>query len=250
VSIYAVNGKEPVAAWIPSLDTAGNGTTTLTDLVGSSDGTLTNMDAATDWPSDTGAGGVRALDLDGSGDRVDVGQPISDYSEFTVGGWFKPTSSSGSKAVVAQRGNSTPGWYALMIRTGKWRFEAQSENGSKFNSPTISVSVGSWQHVVGVFTGTRVELYVNGARAGTGTAYSGAIPAPTVDAAIGSIRGGVSSSNYAGRVDDVRIFESGLDSSDIAYLYDSGTGRGIVASSGAPAQNAQNNNLRSIRMAP
>ena len=47
MTIYAVNGKEPVAAWIPSLDTAGNGTTTLTDLVGSNNGTLTNMDAAT-----------------------------------------------------------------------------------------------------------------------------------------------------------------------------------------------------------
>jgi len=233
MGIYAVNGKEPVAAWIPSLDTAGNGTTTLTDLVGSSDGTLTNMDAGTDWPADTGAGGVRALDLDGSGDRVDVGQPISDYSAFTVAGWFKPTSSRYTQFALAQRLNHTIGWYALMIRNGRWRFEVKSNNGSWFNSPIISVSLGSWQHVVGVFTGTRVELYVDGARAGTGTAYSGAIPAPTVDASIGSQRSGFSDvNNYVGRVDDVRIFESALDSSDVAYLYDSGTGRGIVASGG------------------
>ena len=58
MSLYAVNGKEPVAAWIPSLDTAGNGTTTLTDLVGSNNGTLTNMDAATD--SLTGAAVAQA----------------------------------------------------------------------------------------------------------------------------------------------------------------------------------------------
>ena len=69
MSLYAVNGKEQIAAWIPSLDTAGNGTTTLTDLVGSNDGTLTNMDAA-DWVADTDAGGVRALDFDGTNDRV------------------------------------------------------------------------------------------------------------------------------------------------------------------------------------
>jgi len=251
MSIYAVNGKEPVSVWIPSLDTSGNGTTTLTDLVGSNDGTLTNMDAATDWPADTGAGGVRALDLDGSNDRVDLGQPISDYSAFTISGWFKPTSTSTTQYVVAQRGSESLGWYELMIRSGSvWRFEVKNQSGGEFNSPTISVSFGSWQHVVGVFTGTRVELYVDGTRAGTGTAYSGAIPAPTADAAIGVIAGGGSGSEYAGRVDDVRIFEDGLDSSDIAYLHNSGTGRGIVAASGAPAVNAQHNNLRNIRMAP
>jgi len=250
MSIYAVNGKEPVAAWIPSLDTSGNGTTTLTDLAGSADGTLTNMDAGSDWVADTGAGGVRALDLDGSNDHVDIGQPISDYSVFTVAGWFKPSSSSGTRYVVAQRGSESLGWHELMIRSGIWIFEVRKAGSGVVYSPTISVSVDSWQHVVGVFTGSRVELYVDGTRAGTGTAYSGAIPAPTVAAAIGVIAGGGSGSEYAGRVDDVRIFEAELDSSDIAYLYNSGTGRGIVAASGAPAVNAQHNNLRNIRMAP
>ena len=40
--------------WCPSLDDAGNGTTTLTDLSGNGNhGTLTNMDPATDWVADT-----------------------------------------------------------------------------------------------------------------------------------------------------------------------------------------------------
>ena len=46
---------DEVGWWCPSLDDTGNGTVTLNDLSGSGDdGTLTNMDAATDWVSDTG----------------------------------------------------------------------------------------------------------------------------------------------------------------------------------------------------
>ena len=35
MTIYAVNGKEPVAAWIPSLDTAGGSGQTFHPLGGS-----------------------------------------------------------------------------------------------------------------------------------------------------------------------------------------------------------------------
>lgn len=95
MSIYAVNGKEPIAAWIPSLDTAGNGTTTLTDLVGSNHGTLTNMDAATDWVADTGAGGVRALDFDGVNDHVVFSPPaFSSTASFSL--WVKPATNFGT----------------------------------------------------------------------------------------------------------------------------------------------------------
>ena len=90
MSIFAVNGKVPVAVWCPSRDTLGNGTTTLTDLVGSSNGTLTNMDPATDWVSDTDAGGIRALDFDGSDDFVSLGNTTSLTSTaFSVSFWMR-----------------------------------------------------------------------------------------------------------------------------------------------------------------
>ena len=62
-----------LAWWCPSLDETGNGTTTLYDLVGSVNGTLTNMDASTDWVADTASGGVRCLDFDGTNDFIDYG---------------------------------------------------------------------------------------------------------------------------------------------------------------------------------
>jgi hypothetical protein len=56
-----------IAALCPSQDTTGDGTTTLTDFAGVGNGTLTDMDAATDWVTDDGK---RCLDFDGSNDHV------------------------------------------------------------------------------------------------------------------------------------------------------------------------------------
>ena len=89
----AVNGKTPVSAWVPSRDTAGNSTTTLTDLSsGENNGTLTNMAVpANNWVADTDAGGVRALEFDGSNDYVALGSgaALSITGEMAISCWYK-----------------------------------------------------------------------------------------------------------------------------------------------------------------
>jgi hypothetical protein len=81
----SVLGTAPVAAWCPSLDTAGNGTTTLTDLVGGSNGTLTNMVPASDWTDD--GSGLWSLDFDGSNDYVALSSGVALGTLHSVSEW-------------------------------------------------------------------------------------------------------------------------------------------------------------------
>ncbi len=247
MSVYAVNGKEPVAAWIPSLDTAGNGTTTLTDLVGSNDGTLTNMVAGSDWVADTDAGGVRALDFDGSNDKVVAPNFSVTGATATLSIWMKRRSAKALDGVLTNHNTSTVSDRLLSIFCQGTICVFNIGNGTATN--TISASIGSsWTHVVGVRNGATMQLWLNGVLAASRTdAFATDFPTLTQPWVLGQF---ANSWAFDGLLDAAYVFDPALDSSDIAYLYNSGTGRGIVASSGAPAQNAQHNNLRNIRMAP
>lgn len=214
----AVNGKMPIAAYIPSLDTFGNGTTTLTDLIGSNNGTLTNMDAASDWVADTDAGGVRALDFDGTNDYVSLTTPTV-TTAWSFCGWFyfRTLADADSQPIVLKCGGSVYFGVGVSARlhffsANIWRYFTSS-----------SVSTGQWCHI-GIVkqSDSLVEAFYNGTSVGTLAFNIGNLGSLSQ---IGSRDDAV---NYGidGRADDMRFFDSALDSSDFAYLYNIGNGRG------------------------
>ena len=238
MSIYAVNGKEPVAAWIPSLDTAGNGTTTLTDLTGNGyDGTLTNMDAATDWVADTDAGGVRALDFDGVNDRIVIPE-ITLAGDFTLAWWqYKRNTSLGlvfsdvsANFISSFQSNSATLMQARLDSTGVFA-----------TVPTQLVNV--WQHFAFVRAGVTGTFFVNSVAANSIAVSSGSTTWTTIAARAG----GTFPMNTL--LDHLLAFDEALGSTDITDLYASGFGRGITfGATGNPSGNL-NNTLRSTRYA-
>ena len=228
MSIYAVNGKEPIAAWIPSVDTSGNGTTTLTDLVGSNHGTLTNMDAATDWVADTEAGGVRALDFDGSNDLV-IGtagehQTVINSNVFSVSLWAYVRSFSSFPVLwTVQTGTTTDSALIECHNNGNILYVKTANNAIGFTGTrayTLSspLVVNTWFHVLFVKSaaGDSGDLYVNGVLQ---TSYTGTLQTAVISASyiviLASYYGAV---NLNGRVDDYRLFDAACDGADAAYL--------------------------------
>jgi hypothetical protein len=227
----AVNGKMPVAAWIPSLDTAGNGTTTLTDLTGNGyDGTLTNMDAATDWVADSDAGGVTALEFDGSNDVVFVPglEPVfAGATNVTISFWVKRT---GANNVVVGFGNhqSSGSRFDLLWSGGRVFLQAE-KNSTSF--PNFVFSSSDWTHFVYSFDGSktgldRISAYANGVK--YSLTQGGALTADSLDSAtrlntfgIGGVDNG---RHTTGRHDDTRIFLISLNDSDASALYAAGRG--------------------------
>lgn len=234
----AVNGKLPTYVWCPSRDTAGNGTTTLSDLADSKPGTLTNMDAATDWVADTDAGGVRALDFDGSNDRVafSSGAIASTGTSFSVSAWVKSTNLTTNqypKVCTLQSSQGTTPFEITLSAQASYAGVAIGSGGASWGRfrNNIAWTNGSWQHLVVSYDGVSsttagsFRIWVNGSSATPVGADPFSPLGNTTN--LGAPSSGGSSNLFLGRLDDLRVFSGAvLDSTDVAFLYNSGSGRG------------------------
>ena len=228
---FSVNGKAPVGVWCPSKDTAGNGTTTLTDLVGSKPGTLVNFalnGSTSNWVADTGAGGVRALDFDGTNDHVTMASSVITSTTFSLSVWVKPTENR-RQFIIDQYETSIPP-KGLVVESGltawKPRGLAAGSDGFDVTGP-IDITLNAWTHIVFTSNGSRADLYVNGSLAASDTVGSSLVSTTAFN--LGRYRAG-NGIFFKGRMDDVRAFNAiQLDATDVAYLNNSGSGRGRVS---------------------
>jgi hypothetical protein len=240
-SIYSVNGKEPIAAWIPSLDDAGNGTTTLTDLVGDRNGTLTNFaltGSTSNWVADTGSGGVRALVTDGTNDYVSMGTGFATFSAslpFSVSAWVKTTKST--QIVVSKWGRLTANGWMLYIDSGKirWGLLTSIGQGRYIRSTGASVNDGAWHQITATYDGSDtiagLKIYADGSLHTSATVVDNGVGVlADNDFRLGITSGTVDAGGFfAGSLDDIRVFDSATDLADAQYLYNSGSGRGRTA---------------------
>ena len=222
MSIYAVNGKEPIAAWIPSRDTTGNGTTTLTDLIGSNNGTLTNMDAATDWVADTGSGGVRALDFDGSNDEVLFSSAFATMP-FSVSCWAKCRSSTAISTIFGIGSSSTIAPHFHIYFRGDLSGDPitcgmrGSDTAINTQATGPGYVVNQWYHILAVFrSNVYRQIFVDGV---AGTADTTLHSVETLNRmSIGSLPRVTSGLFANALIDDVRIFNQELFVADAQYL--------------------------------
>lgn len=238
MSVYAVNSKEPVAAWIPSLDTAGNGTTTLTDLVGTTgNGTLVNLaltGSTSNWVADTSSGGVRAIACDGADDYVSI-PTVFQASVKSLSFWVKGVAQLDNRILSGGNNGSATPVYGLgsgNSNTAKLRAFIRSDGGTSLVNAesTITVFDNAWHHVVWIDNAGTVSLYVDGVLDGTSFNYTPATLTTNV-AAIAALRRTSLAFYFSGRFDDIRAFHTTpLDAADVSYLNNSGAGRGRVAS--------------------
>ena len=215
------SGIQPIAAWIASRDTAGNGTTTLTDFMGSSPGTLTNMDAATDWVADTGSGGVRALDFGDTDDRVLATLLASIPAPYTISLWHF------TRSYIATNMFFSSANQEFGINSDSRLILQRNGSYNATGSSAVRVTLNTWQHVAVVLNSSKtVSYHIGGSSTGvSGSANMAALPVDFSTAVrIGS--NGLGGRRFNGRLDDIRIFGSALGSSDLAYL---ATSRGVVS---------------------
>lgn len=242
----SVNGKAPVAAWVESRDPETTSSTLITDFVGSNDGTMTNMDPATDRVSDTGAGGIRSLDFDGTNDYVNIPHasglnPAS--GSFSISCWIKPPNSNQFGPIMQKR--LADGGFTQIYSLAVASDGLAGSSGKKvaltlfFNGPSnarssrtvADVADGNWHHVVAIWNGSAISIWVDGSNQSLTTettAGSVSSLAPSGALRLGTNVPGVS--HFTGRQDDIRLFiGQALDSTDIADLYAAGAGRGVQA---------------------
>jgi len=204
-----------VGYWSPCLGPTG---TRLHDVSrGNNWGTLTNMDAATDWVID---GGQYALDFDGVNDSVSAGNvPVLDaVLGLTLAVWYYPRVTVGLGAIVNQwRG--TAGSYLFQSGTSlAWQV------GTLANTRLTVANVltaNRWHHIVAIKKPAFLELCVDGKSVGT-AASAGDQNSLAASFLIGGDNGGISVPNAL--IGNVAAWSRGLTPNDAARLYNLGRG--------------------------
>jgi hypothetical protein len=178
----------------------------------SHDGVLKNMEEGNWIEGMIGS----ALGFDGIDDHVATTLDIDQggATSITMAAWVYPTSTSEGKHQVISSDDLYWDW--SLLRVGK-RWHAFTGDGSWDSG--FSVDLNKWQHVAVVFKPNKdVVFYKNG-----NSRSRGAAPVPDTsdnDIMIGD-NPGRWDEYFAGRIDDVRIYNYALSDDEMAAIYES-----------------------------
>jgi hypothetical protein len=167
------------------------------------------------------------------GGTVDVpyNAALNPSGPFTIELWAKPSSTAPdlfspvcSLDASQNSGNSREGYLIYYDgATGKWNFRVGAFAGYAGTIEGGTVTTGAWHHIVGVYSGSSITLYVNGVQAATGAA-TGFTPNATQPFRIGATT--IPNRTFDGWVDEVAFYGSALNAATIRAHYDAATTNG------------------------
>ncbi|MBT3835410.1 LamG domain-containing protein, partial [Candidatus Peribacteria bacterium] len=195
----------------------GPGSTVARDSSGQGNhGTLVNMNPSTAWivPSHSGSTyNPYAIDFDGSNDYITASSTKglgTGNAPHSISTWIKTGSPHGSRRWILVLGQSSTGaerWYINNSSDiiGEW-----SEGASNVG---ILDNANTWQHVSTTSDGTTYKIYVNGVQKySTGASFN----FTSSNFSLAQKRS--AQQYYNGDIDDVRLYNRALATSEIEYL--------------------------------
>jgi hypothetical protein len=168
----------------------------------------------------------QALTFDGSSSYVVTPTAVLTTTPLTFSAWIYPTNTNADKFVVgvgSATGGSLNEIYMEASNSGQisvWQWANGSFSGN--SGPSYAANV--WQHVAGVVDASgNITIYLNGVPTSAGT-ISGS-PSGLNKTAIGAFihNDGSFSTNFAEKLDDVRIYNRALTATEVQHLYKLGS---------------------------
>jgi hypothetical protein len=157
-----------------------------------------------------------ALKFDGVNDYVDCGNDESLVltDAITIEAWGKPTALGQRYGIVEKHTSPDYGWWFAIEDTKALKFLVATSVGVRYSESTIDLTT-DWTHVVGIYHGTDVKLFINGNdKSGTTEGTGGGdIINDDQTVCIGAARWG----NYFfnGPMDEIRIYNRALGTDEI-----------------------------------
>lgn len=208
-----------IGAWCPSLGQTGLRLHDNSRFVNW--GTLTNMDATTDWIL---SGGQYALNFAGTR-RVSTTRPlISGTQGFTLSAWVYPTGTTTYRTVCGTYGVGNTTGVQITIWPAAGSVPANAPTlyyGSTAINATTGATANAWNHVAATRSGNAVTIYLNGVQVGSGT--NSASVGATQNWAIGQGPDNTSEP-MIGYIDDHAVYNRALTANEIHRLYLLGRG--------------------------
>ena len=205
-------GGGPIAHW--KLDeTSGS---TAVDSEGGHDGTLVNGPSWTAGQLDGG------LQFDGANDyvRVTHDEALSLDQDMTFTAWANTASISGGYQVILAKDDPGNGasnyWFGIWNDDLVFGYWADGGFRDVRTSASAGLTVGTWHHLAATFddASNEVRLYLDGVEVQVGS-LAWEPTTETVDLWIGH---SVDGEYWDGRLDDVRIYDSVLEATEVAEL--------------------------------
>jgi hypothetical protein len=143
-------------------------------------------------------------------------------TELSVSAWAKPTRITGSSTLVSK-------WYALdqfmlALIDGRYTFAlafpSSSNQWGEAHSISAPAAANQWAHVVGVFDGWRMSLYVNGALAASEVVQPSSLPRRALQSSNRPVTIGnhPSWNAYSGSIDEVSLYRAALSAAEVSKL--------------------------------
>ncbi|MFT4755666.1 MAG: gliding motility-associated-like protein, partial [Vicingaceae bacterium] len=182
-----------------------------------------NLSTTTDfYVEEVTSSSSSALDFDGTNDFVDI--PLIDLSngdKLTIEALIKPlTKASGSMAIVRQQTNLDEYYLEINSSLTSLSFMVRTVAGNSAKH-TVSITAtnitdGNWHHVAGVYNGTDLRIYVDGAEIGAPTAKIGNfVHNASGSNNIGAFFNGFTE-HFNGGIDEVRIWNIARTQAEIS----------------------------------
>ena len=156
-----------------------------------------------------------ALQFDGVDDLVRIGDagPLNLASGMTVEAWVAPTATDGWRTVLA-KGRRSDLSYALYggLRPSAHVSTAGAVTG--FARAPSDLQAGAWTHLAATYDGTTLRLFVNGVQAAANAERSG--PLTPGDGALTIGGNEMWQEWFAGRIDEVRVYDRPLTAAEVA----------------------------------
>lgn len=202
----------------------GSGTTVVDSSGSGNSGILNlsisgNTNSADAWVTGKAGNGIN---FDGTDDHIDLGTDpsLNITGPITVEAWINtPTSDLGIVTAKREPVTDSANWL-LYSNSNEMNFRVY-QGGTAYQA-NVTFQLNEWQHVVGIYNGSNVSVWVNGV-SGTSAALSGSIDTNTYSALIGAQRysstGNIPSFIFNGTIDEVRIYDRALSPDEIQENY-------------------------------
>lgn len=185
-----------------------------TDLSGNYNGTETSITYT------TGKYGQGAIVTNNNSNKISLGTPIGIGVDKTVSMWVKQTTATTYSYAFSQGTLGTTGTYeAIVFGYADSKINFKSRYTSSYIrdiTSDITPSLNTWYHIVYTVSGTTSTLYINGVNKGTSTVSS-------IGTSSGAMELGASTAPsdqwLDGVIDQVRIFNRALTSTEVSTLY-------------------------------
>jgi PKD repeat protein len=163
-----------------------------------------------------------ALNFDGEDDFLEfVSSDFDLQSTVTISAWINPSTIANYPRIAGKTHSlDDDPWviYGLSINTNhKVLLELASPNGTRGYARSISrIPTNEWTHVAGTYDGTSVKIYINGQLEDV---RSFSEPLAINSEPFSIARSSYGANYYNGKIDDIRVYNRALNSTEIDDLY-------------------------------